>query len=193
MLSTISRGLRVNKPDCTTDHKEKSMIKKIFYMELEYQNYNKYKQESGHWYRTRWVLLKILKRQWIFRKKTRTPSFLSTSYVVVTEEGKCLFVDKVVPENTGHPTQQTVSCLKQFSFPCFANIWRVINTDSLYLAKKYVYNLSLDIIWSSKLTVFHEFGSRRTYNFQQIDNIRAYFRTKRDLVFIQLSVSKRDK
>ena len=37
-------------------------------------------------------------------KKTRTPSFLSTSYVVFTEEGKCLFVDKVVPENTGHPT-----------------------------------------------------------------------------------------
>ena len=44
----VTRLLRVNKPDCTTDHKEKSMIKKIFYMELEYQNYNKYKQESGH-------------------------------------------------------------------------------------------------------------------------------------------------
>ena len=35
----------------------------------------------------------------IFLKKGQNPSFLSTCYVNVTEEEKCLFVDKVVPEN----------------------------------------------------------------------------------------------
>ena len=42
-------------------------------------------------------------------KKVRTPSFLSTRYMVVTEEGTCLFVDRVVPEATDHPTQSMVS------------------------------------------------------------------------------------
>ena len=45
-----------------------------------------------------------------FFEKGRNPSFLYTPYVVVTEEGTCLFVEKVVPENTGHPMQQKVSC-----------------------------------------------------------------------------------
>ena len=31
-----------------TNYKEKSMIEMIFYRELEYQNYKKYKKESGH-------------------------------------------------------------------------------------------------------------------------------------------------
>ena len=42
-------------------------------------------------------------------KKVRTPSFLSTRYMVVTEEGTCLFVDRVVPETTEHPMQPMVS------------------------------------------------------------------------------------
>ena len=45
-----------------------------------------------------------------FFEKGQNPSFLYTPYVVVTEEGTCLFVEKVVPENTGHPMQQKVSC-----------------------------------------------------------------------------------
>ena len=45
-----------------------------------------------------------------FFEKGHNPSFLYTPYVVVTEEGRCLFVRKVVPENTGHPMQQKVSC-----------------------------------------------------------------------------------
>ena len=45
-----------------------------------------------------------------FFEKGQNPSFLYTPYVVVTEEGRCLFVRKVVPENTGHPMQQKVSC-----------------------------------------------------------------------------------
>ena len=45
-----------------------------------------------------------------FSKKGTNPSLLSTRYVVVTEEGRCLFVKKVVPENTEHPMQQKVSC-----------------------------------------------------------------------------------
>ena len=45
-----------------------------------------------------------------FFEKGQNPSFLYTPYVVVTEEGRCLFVEKVVPENTGHPMQQKVSC-----------------------------------------------------------------------------------
>ena len=45
----------------------------------------------------------------IFQKKARTPSFLSTRCVVVTEEGTCFFVDEVVPENTKHLTQQMVN------------------------------------------------------------------------------------
>ena len=45
-----------------------------------------------------------------FFKKGQNPSFLYTPYAVVTEEGRCLFVRKVVPENTGHPMQQKVSC-----------------------------------------------------------------------------------
>ena len=71
-----------------------------------------------------------------FSKKGKNPSFLSSRYVVVTEEWTCLFVDKVVLKNTEHPTQEMVADCKQFSFPRFRNIWRVINTDSLYLAKK---------------------------------------------------------
>ena len=51
-------------------------------------------------------------------KKGQTPSFLSNHcYVVATEEGTCLFIDNVVPENTEHPTQHMVS-----SFLRFANI-----------------------------------------------------------------------
>ena len=46
----------------------------------------------------------------IFFRKRPEPFFLYTPYVVVTEEGRCLFVEKVVPENTGHPMQQKVSC-----------------------------------------------------------------------------------
>ena len=42
-------------------------------------------------------------------KKVRTPSFLSTRYMVVTVEGTCLFVDRVVPETTEHPMQPMVS------------------------------------------------------------------------------------
>ena len=72
-----------------------------------------------------------------FSKKGKNPSFLSSRYVVLTEEWTCLFVDKVVLKNTEHPTQEMVADRKQFSFPRFTNIWRVINTDSLYLAKKY--------------------------------------------------------
>ena len=45
-----------------------------------------------------------------FSKKARTLLFLYTPYVVVTEEGRCLFVRKVVPENTEHPMQKKVSC-----------------------------------------------------------------------------------
>ena len=45
-----------------------------------------------------------------FSKKGLNPSLLSTRYVVVSEEGRCLFVEKVVLENTGHPMQQKVSC-----------------------------------------------------------------------------------
>ena len=45
-----------------------------------------------------------------FFEKGQNPSFLYTPYVVVTEEGRCLFVKKVVPENTEHPMQQKVSC-----------------------------------------------------------------------------------
>ena len=45
-----------------------------------------------------------------FFEKCQNPSFLYTPYVVVTEEGRCLFVRKVVSENTGHPMQQKVSC-----------------------------------------------------------------------------------
>ena len=45
-----------------------------------------------------------------FSKKGLNPSLLSTRYVVVSEEGRCLFVEKVVLENTGHPKQQKVSC-----------------------------------------------------------------------------------
>ena len=71
-----------------------------------------------------------------FSKKGKNPSFLSSRYVVVTEEWTCLFVDKVVLKNTEHPTQEMVADRKQFSFPRFTNIWRVINTNSLYLAKK---------------------------------------------------------
>ena len=45
-----------------------------------------------------------------FSKKGQNPSLLSTRYVVVSEEGTCLFVEKVVLENTGQPMQQKVSC-----------------------------------------------------------------------------------
>ena len=34
-----------------------------------------------------------------FSKKGKNPSFLSSHYVVVTEEWTCLFVDKVVLKN----------------------------------------------------------------------------------------------
>ena len=100
-----------------------------------------------------------------FSKKGKNPSFLSSRYVVVTEEWTCLFVDKVVLKNTEHPTQEMVADRKQFSFPRFRNIWRVINTDSLYLAKKMLVNLSLNIICSSKLKVFLDFRSLKTSHF----------------------------
>ena len=57
-----------------------------------------------------------------FSKKGKNPSFLSSRYVVVTEEWTCLFVDKVVLKNTEHPTQEMVADRKQFSFPRFRNI-----------------------------------------------------------------------
>ena len=100
-----------------------------------------------------------------FSKKGKNPSFLSSYYVVVTEERTCLFVDKVVLKNIEHPTLEMLTDCKQFSFPRFANIWRVINTDSLYLAKNLLLNLSLNIICSSKLIVFLEFSSLKTSHF----------------------------
>ena len=71
-----------------------------------------------------------------FSKKGKNPSFLSSHYVVVTEEWTCLFVDKVVLKNTEHPTQEMVADRKQFSFPRF--------TNSLYLAKKYALKFILE-------------------------------------------------
>ena len=79
-----------------------------------------------------------------FSKKGKNPSLLSSHYVVVTEERICLFVDKVVLKNIEHPTLEMLTDCKQFSFPRFANIWRVINTDSLYLAKKYALKFILE-------------------------------------------------
>ena len=72
-----------------------------------------------------------------FSKKARTLLFLYTPYVVVTEEGRCLFVRKVVPENTGHPMQQKGKLFVNNSVPAFCKYLRVIYTDNLHSAEKY--------------------------------------------------------
>ena len=72
-----------------------------------------------------------------FFEKGQNPSFLYTPYVVVTEEGRCLFVRKVVPENTGHPMQQKGKLFVNNSVPAFCKYLRVIYTDNLYSTEKY--------------------------------------------------------
>ena len=102
----------------------------------------------------------------IFSKKGQNPSFLSIRYVVVTEERISLFVDKIQPENTEHPTQQTVSCSQTVQFPALCKYLKCNKHRQPLLGEKnLLVNLSMDIIFSSKLTVFFEFHSRKTLSF----------------------------
>ena len=65
---------------------------------------------------------------------------------------------------------------KQYFFPAsqiFEGIYLMINTIASFWRENTLVYLSLDIIYSSKLAVFHQLRSRKTVETVETDNVHA--------------------
>ena len=98
-------------------------------------------------------------------------------FVVVREE-RTFFCSLSRIENTQKKTSHTSysKLFIKFFSTLFAKYWRIINTIASIMRQNMHFCFSLDIICSSKFTIFLEFRSRKTV--RPRTNIRAYFCTE---------------